>query len=540
MWESNMDDYLKEERDWVRQEMEKVCDKWEQDVSYTSLDSRTYLVSSTQCDLYLALLQLTNKNAASMMDAAFVGSHNPAAVKRSVLTGFKDVLLLPVTVVPRTAGYVGGAVVRTAGAGLSQLNPLRWQAGSATAKGSSPIPGASAPGNAASSGTFKTEKESEKGYMDFSQGGPDSGMDEEEEEFEEKADSTIGSGHDFSSPMGEVNDWNPDVDGWGELASDRPISTTPSSMTRSTSSSLNPPKSNRTTNASLAPPSSGNRTPSSSPSSRSGTPQPKAVTTTRHASNSIISETASTKAQHLSKLQLLLSIDTALQLIHINRDCLKRIETFDKYPGKYGLKVREQIEEIAVIFFHCLGERHVSPGFVKATNQIKEWNPAEHEKERKAKREKQLSEKEGNDSKEETVAPLVHFFELVHVGDTIQQMVQVYYDQELSVHIDRTDFLNGVVREKKRFEGALDESVAAGLNAGVDLLMGQAEHIVTTRQVPRDFYPEENEDMDLGNSTKACAECCECLKTHCKMLVGSTDKNVLEVFYEEVGMRLHA
>ena len=29
------------------------------------------------------------------------------------------------------------------------------------------------------------------------------------------------------------------------------------------------------------------------------------------------------------------------------------------------------------------------------------------------------------------VAPLVQFFELVHVGDTIQSMVQVYFDKEL-------------------------------------------------------------------------------------------------------------
>jgi len=31
----------------------------------------------------------------------------------------------------------------------------------------------------------------------------------------------------------------------------------------------------------------------------------------------------------------------------------------------------------------------------------------------------------------ERVAPLVQFFELVHIGDTIQSMVQVYFDREL-------------------------------------------------------------------------------------------------------------
>jgi len=33
--------------------------------------------------------------------------------------------------------------------------------------------------------------------------------------------------------------------------------------------------------------------------------------------------------------------------------------------------------------------------------------------------------------------------------------------------------MNSVVREKKRFENALDDSVAAGLNAGTEVLMNQ-------------------------------------------------------------------
>ncbi len=87
------------------------------------------------------------------------------------------------------------------------------------------------------------------------------------------------------------------------------------------------------------------------------------------------------------------------------------------------------------------------------------------------------------------VAPLVQFFELAHLGDTIQSMVQVYFDKTLvswlssysmivpdnyqAVYIDRTDFLNAAVREKKKFENSLDNSVAVGLNAGTELLMHQ-------------------------------------------------------------------
>lgn len=72
-----------------------------------------------------------------------------------------------------------------------------------------------------------------------------------------------------------------------------------------------------------------------------------------------------------------------------------------------------------------------------------------------------------------SVAPLLQFFELVHVGDTIQSMVQVYFDQELTKYVDKTDFLNAVMREKKRFESVLDDAVAAGLNAGIEVLMNQ-------------------------------------------------------------------
>ena len=44
-------------------------------------------------------------------------------------------------------------------------------------------------------------------------------------------------------------------------------------------------------------------------------------------------------------------------------------------------------------------------------------------------------------------------------------------------HIDRTDFLNAVVREKKRFENALDDSVAGGLNAGTEVLMKEVSYV---------------------------------------------------------------
>ena len=41
------------------------------------------------------------------------------------------------------------------------------------------------------------------------------------------------------------------------------------------------------------------------------------------------------------------------------------------------------------------------------------------------------SYKPSEHSETANVAPLVQFFELVHIGDTIQSMVQVYFEKEL-------------------------------------------------------------------------------------------------------------
>lgn len=50
-------------------------------------------------------------------------------MKRTVLASFTDVLLLPVTIVPRTVGAVGAALTTGGTAavqGISMLNPQRW------------------------------------------------------------------------------------------------------------------------------------------------------------------------------------------------------------------------------------------------------------------------------------------------------------------------------------------------------------------------------------------------------------------------------
>ena len=65
------------------------------------------------------------------------------------------------------------------------------------------------------------------------------------------------------------------------------------------------------------------------------------------------------------QLDLLLSLDVALELIHADREALKRIETFAGYPGHYGHQVQDTIEEIFVLMLEALGDRHISPAFAQ-------------------------------------------------------------------------------------------------------------------------------------------------------------------------------
>jgi len=109
--------------------------------------------------------------------------------------------------------------------------------------------------------------------------------------------------------------------------------------------------------------------------------------------------------------------------------------------------------------------------------------------------------------------------------------------------IDRTDFLNPVVKEKKNFEQkTIDAYVAAGLNKGIDVLIQHVEYLLATKQLPSDYCPPpaavtgyRNADLDPSATATAVVTY---LKIHTKLLQGSTDKSILDVFFQEIGLRL--
>ncbi|TXT05991.1 hypothetical protein VHUM_03752 [Vanrija humicola] len=249
MFESHMDEYLDEETEWVKTALDGICNAWDAELGTTTRMKKTSHGSA---------------------QPQFLTASNPDQVKRNVLAGFRDVLLLPVTIVPRAVTF-GATAIAAGGAqavsGLSMLNPQKW---------------------AASTTSTTAEKIGTKGKVvngeaifDVSVPGPDDEV-EERDEIDE--------------------------------------------LSEKTASALTVPLP-----ASVAP-------------SNGATPEPGAK-------------------DDFDRLQLLVSLDTALELIHADRESLKRTETFGKYPAKTGTKVREAIEEIFILLLKAVGDRHIAPGF---------------------------------------------------------------------------------------------------------------------------------------------------------------------------------
>lgn len=253
---------------------------------------------------------------------------------------------------------------------------------------------------------------------------------------------------------------------------------------------------------------------------RSTTPLPEPPTTELAAKAAIMSS-------RLEGIRSLFSIEVALNLVHTAKSAIERAAVFYRAQSQFGEDARKQCQLIFVLLLQILGGRHIKAGFDQAVDHLTNYDP-----------------KEIQNHGHTEVKPLVTFLELVNVGDLIQQMLDVFYEQEMVAMklTDRNDFLDPVVKEKKRFEQMLDERVAAGLNKGIEVLMTEVEFVCATTQKADDFNPDASgaanfEVMDIG-PTETAKRIVDIVSSHTKMLVGSTDKNMLDVFNQEVGLRM--
>lgn len=267
----------------------------------------------------------------------------------------------------------------------------------------------------------------------------------------------------------------------------------------------------------------------STPSIADASPLGAARTSTPEPPTTELAAKAAIMNSRLEGIRSLFSIEVALNLVHAAKSGIERAAAFVRLEGQLGKDARTQCEAIFVLLLQTLGSRHIKAGFDQAVEHLSAYNP-----------------REASEHSQPGVAPLVTFLELVNVGDLIQQMLDVFYEQTLIATglTDRSDFLDPAVKEKKRFEQMLDERVAAGLNKGIEALMAEVEFLCATTQTGDDFNPGASGDahnrvIDVGPSTTA-TQVIDVVSSHTKMLVGSTEKNMLDVFNQEVGLRLFA
>lgn len=300
---------------------------------------------------------------------------------------------------------------------------------------------------------------------------------------------------------------------------------------------------------------------SASQTSGAGVPDRTASPLPDKAPTDELAAKAALMASRLEGIKSLFSIEVALNLVHMAKTSLGRAAVLIQLGGQAGEEAREQCAQIFVSLLRILGYRHIKPGFDKAVDHLAGYKAREVT----------------DHGSQGGVAPLVTFIELVNVGDLISQMIDVFYEQQLLAApriADRNDFLDQSGLAKKKFEQMLDESVAAGLNKGIDVLMDEVEYICATTQLPTDYNPAGPEGASGSNGlgapekrssvasfasfgssstgqgprhsspvvdlspTPTARRVVDLVSSHTRMLIGSTEKTMLEVFNGEVGLRL--
>lgn len=254
----------------------------------------------------------------------------------------------------------------------------------------------------------------------------------------------------------------------------------------------------------------------------------------------------------LQGINSLFNLELALNITKAGKASLERIKRFHAAGGQLAKDSKEQCERVFVSLIDILGKRHIGGGFDRALGRLDSYKPhnlgfLDEKKSKKSKKDEEVKEETLEEKKKKEMEkkgglePLVVFAELVNIGDLIQQMIHVFFEEELAQKrfIDRNDFVSPSVQAKKKFEKQLDEYVARGLNQGIDVLSDQMDFLFVTTQLGSDFNPLPNMEPNMG-PTECAKGLVDLLSVHMKILSGSTEKTVLDVFQQELGMRFFA
>ena len=95
--------------------------------------------------------------------------------------------------------------------------------------------------------------------------------------------------------------------------------------------------------------------------------------------------------------------------------------------------------------------------------------------------------------------------------------------------------------EKKQFDRNSDNNVAQGMDKAIQVVITQVDRILETTQLPTDYNPSSKSRSGVVydlKPTKACVDVVRCLEAYTRLLNGVTNRDTLELFFGEVGVRL--
>ncbi|KAJ3163213.1 F-box protein: endocytic membrane traffic, recycling ReCYcling 1 [Geranomyces michiganensis] len=219
-----------------------------------------------------------------------------------------------------------------------------------------------------------------------------------------------------------------------------------------------------------------------------------------------------------NSLNGLVSLELCLHLMHTNKEALGRVLVVTSATDP--TKIRANVEKVFCALLSVIGPNHIKPAFDAAIARLS-------------------TAKLSDAQDEKAVSPdSLQFFELVHIADLIQQMVEVYYQEDVKSWIDESDFLADIVVDKKAFERLLDDCVASGMDKAIQVLVNQVDYILLVEQKKEDYNPLEKDVVVDLKPTLACRRVIDCLNSHAKILYGVAEKHTMEVFFGEVGARI--
>lgn len=224
--------------------------------------------------------------------------------------------------------------------------------------------------------------------------------------------------------------------------------------------------------------------------------------------------------ENMKSINQIFSLKLAIEILNDGKNSLLRMLHFKQYSIISVQKlIFTSVQEIFNSVVELLGNDHLRPGFDKALLYLKTYKPSE------------------SDDQDNAIKPLVSFSDLVNVADLIMQMVEIFYKEELisrQIIKNENSILNTSLQRKKKLEQMVDNYVADGLNIGIDVLIHEIEQNYSLVLIDGSY---SNKDSVIEGPTEAATRVVKILDANFDLLVGCTDKSVVDVFQQELAER---